>query len=175
MAIWYELVQCLDKKSVFLRPYRGKGSEAWSVLCKGFKSFETQRLQKLISDLTNLRKYNNESIVDYITRAEDMQSNLSEVDESITEKMFVSILLEGLPREFESFRTLVKFGQDKVLDEIIRDLINFESEKRNDRNTDKSESIFFTNDRTCFNCHNRGHIAKICRAQQSGPNKEKPN
>ena len=64
MSIWYELVQCPDKKSgLFLREYRGKGSEAWSVLCKRFKKFERPRLQKLISDLTNLRKYNNESIV----------------------------------------------------------------------------------------------------------------
>ena len=78
MAIWYEFIQCLDKKSVFfLRPYRGKGSEAWSVLCKRFKSFERPCLQKLISDLTNLRKYNNESIVDYITRAKDMQVNFT--------------------------------------------------------------------------------------------------
>ena len=109
MAIWYELVQCLDKKSVlFLRPYRGKGSEAWSLFCKRFKRFERPRLQKLISDLTNLRKYNNESTVDYITRAEEIQLNLSEVDESISEKMFVWILLkEGIPREFESFCTLV--------------------------------------------------------------------
>ena len=61
------------------------------------------------------------------------------------------------------------------MDEIKRDLINFESEKRNDRNTEKSESVFFTNDRTCFSCHKRGHIAKCCRAQPSEPNKEKPN
>ena len=99
MSISYEIVQCLDKKSVlFLRPCRGKGSEAWSVMCKRCKSFERPRLQKLISDLTNLRKYNNESIVDYIIRAEEMQLNLSEVDESISEKMFVSILLKGIPR-----------------------------------------------------------------------------
>ena len=67
-----------------------------------FKSFERRRLQKQISELTILRKYNNESIVDYIPRAEDMQSKLSEVSESISEKMSVSILLKGLPREFES-------------------------------------------------------------------------
>ena len=128
----------------------------WSVLCKRFKSFERLRLQKLISDLTNLRKYNNENIVDYITRAEDMQLNISKVDESISEKMFVSMLLKGVPRENESFCTLVKYSQDKPLDGIKLDLINFESERRNCRNTEKSESIFFTNDRTCFNCHKRG-------------------
>ena len=114
------------------------------MLCKRFKKFQRPRLQILISDLTNLRKYNNESLVDYITRAEDMQLNLSEVDESISEKMFVSILLKGLPREFECFCTLVNNGQDKTLDEIKRDLIKFESEKRNDRNTEKSESVFLS-------------------------------
>ena len=71
-----------------------------------------------------------------------MQLNLSEVDESLSEKKFVSVLLKGLPREFESFCNLVKYGQDKTLDEIIRDLINFESEKRNYRNTEKKESVF---------------------------------
>ena len=66
------LFSASTKNQFFLRPLRGKGSDAWSVLCKRFKSFERPRLQKLISDFTNLRKYNNESIVDYITRAEDI-------------------------------------------------------------------------------------------------------
>ena len=42
-----------------------------------------------------------------------MQLNFSEVDESIIEKTFVLILLKRLPREFESFCTLVKYSQDK--------------------------------------------------------------
>ena len=60
--------------------------------------------------------------------------------------MFDSILLKGLPRDFESSCTLVKYGRDKTLDEIKRELINFESEKRNDKNTPKSKSVFLTND-----------------------------
>ena len=85
-----------------------------------------------------------------------MKLNLSEVDESISKKMFVSILLKRILREFESLCTLVKNGQDKTLDKIKRDLINFESEKRNERKAEKSESVFFINDRTYSNCYKRG-------------------
>ena len=58
-------------------------------------------------------------------------------------KMFVPILLKGLPREFESFCILVKYDKDKTLDEFIRDLINFEIVKRNERNLGKTKSVFF--------------------------------
>ena len=78
MHVWYELVQCLDKKLVlFLRPYIRKGSKAWEILCKRFKSAERPRLQQL----TSIRKKANDSAVDYITRAEELQYNLDEVDE----------------------------------------------------------------------------------------------
>ena len=85
---------------MFLRPYKGKGSKAWEILCKKFKSAERPRLQQLISDLTSIRLKANEGIVEYITRAEELQYNLDEVDEGLSEKMFVSIILKGLPKEF---------------------------------------------------------------------------
>ena len=84
LHVWYELVQCLVKKSVlFSRPYKGKGSKAWKILCKRFKSAERPRLQQLISVLTSIRIKANESVVDYITRAEELQHNLDEVDEGL--------------------------------------------------------------------------------------------
>ena len=68
LHVWYELVQCLDKKLVlFLRPCKGKESKAWEILCKSFKSAKRPRLQKLISSLTSIRKKANVSAVDYIT------------------------------------------------------------------------------------------------------------
>ena len=59
-----------------------------------------------------------------------MQLILSKVDESVIERMFVSLFFNGLPREIESFCTLVKHGQDKTLEEIKRDLINLKAKKK---------------------------------------------
>ena len=93
MHVRYELVQCLDKKSVlFSTLYKCKGSKAWEVLCKRFKSAERPKLQQFISDLTSIRLKAYESVVDYISRAEELQYNLDEVDKGLSEKIFVSII-----------------------------------------------------------------------------------
>ena len=170
-TLWYELVQALDKISVlFLRPHNGDGTRAWDVLCKRFKSFERPQLHKLIAQLTGLRKTSSESIVDYLTRADDMQYNLTLVNEGISEKKFVSILLKGLQKENENFATLVKYSKDeKTLEEIKRDLINFDNENVKT----KTDSLLFNKERKCFNCEKIGHIAKECRFKKTIPEQTK--
>ena len=42
-----------------------------------------------------------------------------------------------------------------------RDFIKFESEKRNERNTEKSDSIFLGIDRTCFGFNKKGIVQNI--------------
>ena len=89
-SLWYELVQALDKTTVlFFRPHKGDDTRARDVLCERFKIFETSQLQKLIAQLTCLKKTSSESIVDYLTRADYMQYNLALVNEGISGKMFV--------------------------------------------------------------------------------------
>ena len=132
MQIWYELVLALDKQSVlYLRPYKGDGAQAWDVLTKRFRSFERSRLQKLVSELTRLVKRDVESLIEYITRAEELQYNFNQVNEDLSEKMLTSILLKVRPNEFDNFVTLVRYGsEDKSLDELKRDLISFDTERR---------------------------------------------
>ena len=99
-TLWYELVLALDKTSVlFLRPHKDDGTRSWDVLYKGFKNFERPQLYKLIAQLTSLRKDSSESIVDYLTRADDKQRNLTLANERISKKMFVSMILKGLPKK----------------------------------------------------------------------------
>ena len=74
--VWCELVQCLDAKSVlFLRSQKGDGPAAWGKLCEKFRSYERPRLQHLIEKLTSHRKESSETVIEYITRAEDLQYN----------------------------------------------------------------------------------------------------
>ena len=80
-----------------------------------------------------------------------------------------SILLKGLPNEFENFVTLVEYGsENKSLDELKRDVINFDTERRieSDRKN-TSESVFLTKQKRCHNCYNLGHIAKFCRSNNN--------
>ena len=41
------------------------------------------------------------------------------MNEGVSEKMFISIIMKGLPKEYESFTTLVKFSkEDKGLEKL---------------------------------------------------------
>ena len=156
--MWYELVQVLDKTSVlFLRPHKGDGTIAWDVLWNRFKSFKRLQLYKLKAQLASLKKTTCESIVDYLTRADDMQYNLTLVNDGMSEKMFVSNFLKGLPKEYESFATLVKQSKDEeTLKEIKRDLVNFDNENVKT----KTEGVFFNNGRKRLNCQKTGDISQ---------------
>ena len=86
------------------------------------------------------------------------------MNEGISEKMYISIILKGLPKEYENFTTLVKYSKDeKTLAEIKRDLINFDNENVKTR----TESVFFNKERKRFNCQKMGHIAKECRLRKT--------
>ena len=80
--------------------------------------------------------------------------------------MFISKIMRGPHKEYESFTTLVKFSkEEKGLEEMKRDLINFDNENVQK----KSESIVYDNERKCFNCQKVGHIAKDCRLKKAKP------
>ena len=90
-----------------------------------------------------------------------MQYTLDEVDEGLSENMFVSIILKGLAKKFFTFCTLVKFSKDdKCLNEIKKDLYNFENH-RNEKEV--TEHSLISRAKTCFRCNKTRHVAAHCR------------
>ena len=99
-----------------MRSHNGDGRASWKALCDRFKSFGRPQLQQLTEKLTSLRKDQNETIVT-LQELKNLQYNLSQVDEALSEQMFKSTLFKGLPKEFQTFCALVRFTKEtKSLD-----------------------------------------------------------
>ena len=72
--------------------------------------------------------------------------------------------LKAYQKKFNTFCTLVKFSKDdKNLNEIKKDLLNFESDHRNEK--EETEHSFISRTKTCFRCNKIGHVAAQCRSK----------
>ena len=157
----------MDTTSVlFLGPQKGDRIRAWDVNCKRFKSFGRPQLLKLTAQLTSFKKTSIESIVDYLTRADGMQNNLALVIGGTSGKMFVSIVLKGLPKEYENFATLEKYSREERtledLEEIKRDLINFDN-----KNVKKNRERILKSSTEMFRLPENGTYRKECRLKET--------
>ena len=164
--VWCEMVQCLDKKTLSLiKCLKPNGTAAWRELQNCFKSKGRPRIHQLLNKLTNLKLVSSERIRDYLVRAEELELNLSEVNENVSDQMLCSVVLKGLPQQFAKFVTVFKFSHElKFFLDLKRDLLNFDSES-NLKGTDEGSSSHFSKDVKCFKCGKFGHKQAQCRSK----------
>ena len=84
----------------------------------------------LLEKFTTLRLEPTESMADYLTRAEYVIKQLELAGENVSEKLLTSIVLKGLPSEYDYFKTVHDFSKDKAsFSEMKKSLKNFESSR----------------------------------------------
>ena len=94
------------KKSVLgLRPEKSDGTKACNVLCGKIISVERPLLHKLIAELKILIKNTKDNVIDYLSRADDMQYNYPLLKERVCNKIYNKDISKELP--YESFRTIL--------------------------------------------------------------------
>ena len=99
-----------------------------------------------------------------MSRAEELEYNLDEGDEDASEKTVVTINSKGLSKELNTCCTLIKFRKgDKILNEIKKDLLHFESDHRIEK--DETEHSFDISTKLCFRYNTTGHIAAHYRSK----------
>ncbi|PIK57781.1 hypothetical protein BSL78_05307 [Apostichopus japonicus] len=111
-----ELVQCLDDRSLSLviRDAKDNGRRALEILREHYLSKGKSRIISLYTELTSLKKANDESVTDYMIRAETAATSLKSSGEVISDSLLIAMVLKGLPSEFKSFSTVIT-QKDKVL------------------------------------------------------------
>lgn len=165
--VWCELIQFLDKKSVMLvRLHKNEGQEAWASLMSHFKGTERPRIQHLLSQLTSLRMGATETMPDYLLRAEELQIELAQVGESLSQNMLCSMVLQGLSSEYDSVRTVVSLGNTELKFLNIKPMLinNFHERERAAVINRDAPAALMSNEKKCFNCGKMGHYQSQCRA-----------
>ena len=89
-----------------------------------------QQLHEFMADINTHRMNSNENVQFYWTIADHIKFNSTLVNKFVSEKMFISIKLEGLPEETNNLTSSESFSKIAKCLEINRQcIINFELEK----------------------------------------------
>ena len=82
------------------------GRKALKVLREHYQG-NGKRVIALYTELTSLRKGENETTTDYIISAETAATALKTVEEVISDGLLIAMVLKGLPRNYKTFSTVV--------------------------------------------------------------------
>lgn len=167
-----ELIQFLDDKSLSLvmREAADDGRKALKILRDHYASQGKPRIISLYSELCSLKKEPDETITDYIIRAEKAVTALRNTKQVISDELMIAMVMKGLPEPYKPFVIHVtQSSEEMTFIQFKSKLRSYEETEKFDSKT-KSDNVMKVDMSTviCYGCGNRGHMAKACH-QKSGP------
>ena len=180
-----ELILLLDDKSLSLvmRDAPNNGRKALEILREYYAGRGKPRIFNLYTTLTSLQKANDESVMDYIIRAETAITALQNAGETLGDGLLVAMVLKGLPESFKPFAIHVAHTDDKITFAEFKTKLRSFEETEKIKAAESSDSVMKTQGKTgrrpaktsargwnkddtevvCFKCGTKGHRAKGCR------------
>ena len=163
-----ELIQFLDDKSLSLimREASDNGIEPLRILRNHYAGKGKPRIISLYTQLTSLKKEQNEGGTDYIIRTEATVT----AGETLSDGLIIAMVLKGQPRTFNAFSIYVTHSSKELtFSEFKMQLRSFEDtdkyhQNSNDDNVMKLINSFskMSKEVSCFKYNGKGHVAKIC-------------
>ena len=162
-----ELIQFLDDKSLSLvmRDAADDGRKALKILREHYASQSKPRIITLYTELTSLEMGTNETVTEYLIRAEKAITALRNAKETLSDGLIIAMILKGLPESYKLLAIHITQSTSEItLTEFKVQLRSFEeTEKFNTKA--KADQVMKTVSPTspvCYGCRQSGHFIKDC-------------
>ncbi|KAJ8044050.1 hypothetical protein HOLleu_11401 [Holothuria leucospilota] len=90
-----------------MRDAKDNGREALKIPREHYLSKGKPKIFVLYTELTSLKKSAQESITNYLIRAETAATSLKTSSETISDSLLIAMILKGLPPKFKPFSTVI--------------------------------------------------------------------
>ena len=167
-----ELIQLLDDTSLSLvmRDAAGDGRKALKILQDHYASQGKPRIIALYTELTSLVKGANETVTEYLIRAERSITALKNAKETLSDGLVIAMLLKGLPDSYKPFAVHVTQSTNAINFATFKSLLKSYEETEKFKTKTKTDQVMkadspvapLSNSLTCYGCGRKGHILKDC-------------
>ena len=146
------------------------GREALRILRDHYAGKGKPSIISLYTELTSLRKEQNEGVIDYIIRTEATVTALRNAGETLSDGLIIAMVLKGLLRTFNAFSIYVTHScKELTFSEFKTQLRSFEDTDKYHQNSNANNVMKLTNsfskmnnEVSSFKFNGKGHVAKIC-------------
>ena len=128
-----ELIQFLDDKSLSLvmRDGTDDGRKALKILREHYASQSKPQIIMLCTELTSLEVGTNETVTEYLIRAEKVITALRNAKETLSDGVIIAMILKGLPESYSLSSNLRNLPSLKSFKRQIR-LVNLSLKLQSD-------------------------------------------
>ena len=140
------------------------------VLREHYQRIGKPRIIALYTELTSLKKGENETTTDYMIRAETAATALKSAEVVISDGLLIAMVLKGLPISYKTFATVVIQREKPItFSEFKIQLRNYEKNEKNCHPTEDKDNVMFVKPQKpmrfegqCYKCDKKGHKISEC-------------
>ena len=172
-SLLYIRHDCLSSDGV------GDGAKALRLLQQRYSNVEKPTVVSLVRQISRLQLDENEKLSEYFIRAQELMSRLTEAGENISETLFKSLVIHGLPEKYEHFIVQESFNPAANFTELRTRLQNYDDSRLQRSQAEEDSATAMHSGNTsgnkgpskpkgdCFVCGYPGHFAKQCSKRSS--------
>lgn len=134
----------------------------WSSLKERFEGVIEDKVMNLYLQMTKLRKLNQETIDQYITRAQGLSSEITQLGKKIDERELVRYIVEGLPEKYNPISATLIVNRGITLSHLRQILLDFEKKLGESKPNVSAFRTSVHKNKICYICRKSGHLQKQC-------------